>query len=612
MSQVLVIKKDAFVNEVSFGFTTIDRRETAYDAVRVIRSHFPDNNLMVLDQNEPTEEARAFYVEYRVDVRFVEYDIGLSAARNQLFDTCPTRYFFMLDDDVVELPDAEIRKSYELLKEDNRVLVVGGRSGKLVKHGDKVIRKINPPFSYFLFHKPQAKFALFFDPVMVKGVPKPYYDRDTSFHISEVVENLALFDVDKYRSLGLSWDNDLKIVAEHLDFYLNVQEKTKGRLDALIVANPRLIAFDIDAVTAVKMEDYRKKRFRQSFRSIYARKWNIAAEMHMGKWMNVHWAEGKFSVVKWADLSTFGERQKVEYKRAGDENIRRHSSYPVGNKRVSFIATTVDRFDAIQALAISIRERFGNVVEILLAIQAEVLPEGFERFARLLDITLVPTGYDIGLSAARNRLIEQVSTDYFVLCDDDFVIDNNFHIGNAIRILDEEPEIDGVGGAYRDVIYNPSMHLDSFVDRHFTFQAAYEPKTGSLVRVPFYHLPLSACFDSERGALPADILQNLALFRTSAFGMSALHWDERMKITGEHLDFYVKNLIKDKKQFVFDPGFSVLHNRVHNKAYREKRSRIDGIELFYEKWGIKYEIDSELGLRAPCRGETRWQPFETN
>lgn len=599
---------DSFTAEVTFGFTTIDRRHTAFEAVRTLRRHFPKNRLIVIDQNEPDIESRTFYAAQNVEVRFVEYDIGLSAARNLMFRACQTHYFFMLDDDVVEIPHEEMRRSFDLIHADHRVLVVGGRYCKLsLKEDGAVVRKINPPFNNFLFRKADAQLALLFDPGSFDGMPTPKYDADESFRIADVVENFALFNVAKYRELNLSWDDEIKIVAEHLDFYFNTHEKRNACTESLIVANPRMIAFDVDAVTDSSMAEYRKKRYRQVFRAHYARKWKIATEMHLGKWVNIHWRDGRFNSIKWSELKAFGERQKFEYRKAGEDNILLHGKYPVGNKRISFVATTVDRIDAIQALAISIRARFGDTVEILLGLQCEALPEGFAELAHALNVRLVPLAYDIGLSAARNRLVEHVTTEYFVLADDDFIIDRAFHIGNAVRILDNEPDVTGVGGYCRDILYNESMSLDKRVDNFHCYYLAYEAYTKTLIQVPFYHVPCSEAFSGERGAFPVDMIMNFGLFRSKEFGMNRLFWDERMKITGEHRDFYLKNLMVDKRTFLFDPGLSVLHNRVANSAYKKKRSRTDGIALFYEKWDIQFEIDSELGVRAPCRGETRWR-----
>lgn len=605
------MKNADFASEVTFGFTTIDRRETAFEAVRTLRRSFPDNRVIVVDQNEPDAATRRFYDEHKVDARFVAYDIGLSAARNMMFGDCPTRYFFMLDDDVVEIPTREMEKSYRLISADDRVLVVGGRYAKIVREkGGGETRRINPPFNYFLNRHPNAKFATFFDPGLVPLVTEPTYDRDDSYRISDIVENFALFDAEKYRALGLSWDDDIKIVAEHTDFYLQVAKRLEETgEEALIVSNPRLIAFDIDAHTSENMEDYRKKRYRHSFRALYSAKWDIAAEMHVGKWMNVFY-DGGHRAVKWDELEDYGRKQKALFAKEGERNRARFGNYPVGEKRISFIATTVDRYDAIQSLSLSIRARYGMAVDIVLGIQAAELPDGFQHFADAVGARLVRLDYDIGLSAARNRMVELLDTEYFVLCDDDFVIDDQFSLGNALRLMDEDPAVAGVGGYYRDVIYDPAMRLKSTMDRHFTFQAFYEEKTGTLVRAPFYHLPFHECYDQERHALAADILQNIALFRTKDFGVERLHWDERMKITGEHLDFYVKNLREDKRLFLYDPGFSVLHNRVQNFAYRAKRARTDGINLFFEKWNVRYEVDTERGIRSVLGGEPRWRPID--
>lgn len=599
-----------FDSNVTFGFTTIDRRPAAFEAVRTLRRDFPNTKIIVVDQNLADDEAREFYTDNSVDVHFVEYDCGLSAARNLMFDTCDTSYFFMLDDDVVEIPFQEMLRSFEIISKDNRVLVIGGRSGKIsITEDGKKVKSINPPFNNFIFRKPKANLAVLFDPGIIEGIKTPRYDIDSTCRITDVVENFGFFNVQKYRELALKWDEDLKIGVEHLDFYFNTQNAVAGRDDAKILANPRMVAYDVDAITDQTMAAYRQKRFRQNFRGLYSSKWGISTEIHLGKWMNVFWPDGH-NTIKWGELSKFSELQKSSYDKAGIELRKRYENFDIGSKRVTFIATSIDRLDAMQALAISIRARFSSSVEIIFGIQDTRLPESFANFAKQYEVSLVPMDEDIGLSAARNRLVASVETEYFVLCDDDFILDHDFSLGNAIRALDEEHSLSGVGGFYRDVIYTPEMRLMRKMERHFTFHAIYEPLTGTLIRIPFYQLPYSLCFDMDRGVMDADILQNLAVFRTSDFGPEKLHWDERMKISGEHMDFYVKNLLVDKKKFVFDPSLSVLHNRVQNSAYRAKRARTDGIELFHKKWNIQHEIDSELGVRSPLRKDTTWRPIE--
>lgn len=596
---------------VTFGFTTIDRRETAQEAIRVIRRDFPSARIVVVDQNRETSAAREFYESYNVDVFYVDYDIGLSAARNLLFRSCETPYFFMLDDDVVEIPTKEMRASLDVIRADGRVLVVGGRYAKIsVQQDGTKIRKINPPFNYLIERRPEANLAIFFDHSLLEGMSLPPYDRDDRYRVSDIVENFALFNVAKYNNVGLQWDERLKIVSEHLDFYINAKEKIAGDQDVLIVSNPRMIAYDIDANTASNMDRYVQKRYRHSFREFYSKKWMVGAEIHLGKWINIHRDDGH-DAVKWHQLEAFGTKQKSLYFREGNLITERYGNYPVGSKRLSFIATTLDRFDAIQALAVSIRSRWADAVDIIFGIQADELPDGFAEFADALSVRLVPMGYDLGLSAARNLLVEAIDTEYFVLCDDDFVIDGEVNLGNAIRLLDDEPEVAGVGGYCRDVIYDQRMNYQSQIDRHFTFQAFYDRNSGTLVRVPFYHLPFFTCFDRDRAAMPVDILPNMAIFRTIEFGKDGMSWDERMKITGEHLDFYMQNMRGEKRQFLFDPSFSMLHNRVQNPAYTAKRLRKDGIELFYKKWDVRHEVDSELGSRSILSGETRWRPFKS-
>lgn len=73
---------------------------------------------------------------------------------------------------------------------------------------------------------------------------------------------------------------------------------------------------------------------------------------------------------------------------------------------------------------------------------SELITKKFEN----LDIEYLCTEFDIGLSKGRNILLNQVCTEYFFLCDDDFVFDERTNLNYNLDIMIQNPQIDILGG----------------------------------------------------------------------------------------------------------------------------------------------------------------------
>lgn len=70
------------------------------------------------------------------------------------------------------------------------------------------------------------------------------------------------------------------------------------------------------------------------------------------------------------------------------------------------------------------------------------------------NIKYIHTEYDIGLSSGRNILLNNITTKYFVLCDDDFIFDKRTNLILAKQML-ETNHLDLLGGmVYNRMCYN--------------------------------------------------------------------------------------------------------------------------------------------------------------
>jgi hypothetical protein len=113
-----------------------------------------------------------------------------------------------------------------------------------------------------------------------------------------------------------------------------------------------------------------------------------------------------------------------------------------------------------------------------------------------------------------------------------------------------------------------------------------------LSAIPIYNyapLPVNGVsFD----AFHTDTVLNFAVYRKAAL-LTDLRWDERIKINGEHEDFFLSLKQKTARKAAFLPSLQALHcPSASNAHYHSKlRSRQDGWRYLMQKWGIEQILE---------------------
>ena len=97
----------------------------------------------------------------------------------------------------------------------------------------------------------------------------------------------------------------------------------------------------------------------------------------------------------------------------------------------------------------SVRANFPNL-RVIVGDQDEPNPY-LHTFYEAAGATVVYVPEDAGVGAARHAAIAEVKTEYILFCDDDFVFSNETKFDAPLQILENDEEIDIVGGAVRDV-----------------------------------------------------------------------------------------------------------------------------------------------------------------
>jgi len=171
-------------------------------------------------------------------------------------------------------------------------------------------------------------------------------------------------------------------------------------------------------------------------------------------------------------------------------------------------------------------------------------------------------GYDSGLSLVRNHLFKITDRPYKLVLEEDFVFTENTKIEKMVEVLEDNPEIGVVGGK----VLTNGMELPF---EHFF------KKNGRTL----YHVKN----DNEwtGGYKITGCVPNFALMRDNL----GVGWDERIKIEGEHTDFYLQMMDTDWK-IAYLKDVSINHEKVNSPQYKKLRKRTEFLKILFEKYGI--------------------------
>jgi len=227
--------------------------------------------------------------------------------------------------------------------------------------------------------------------------------------------------------------------------------------------------------------------------------------------------------------------------------------------------TAFNRPECLERLVQSIRERF-PAVPILVADNGWE-PADLEGWS---GIELVEVERDCGLSACRNWIADQCTTDYLVLCEEDFVFDDRTDLAAALAVLEENPQLGMIGGSLE--VGQQMQHYA----RRFQLETAPE---GQVLRAVPAGGPMQQS-GPARWRL-CDMVFNWGILRTAA--ARECPWDEALKL-GEHVDWFLRLQLETAWQVAHTPDLVARHERQEPGDYPSYRSRAaEFLELFRRK-----------------------------
>jgi GT2 family glycosyltransferase len=254
---------------------------------------------------------------------------------------------------------------------------------------------------------------------------------------------------------------------------------------------------------------------------------------------------------------------------------------------------TIERPQVVQRLVRSVRRYFPDL-PIYAADQSRHLAAMASFYAEN-KVNVLRMPYDAGVAASRNRLARAIGEDYFVLCDDDFILGPQTGFGDAVQILETHPEIGVVGGRLYDFGWDSEREWV----RHWELFLQYDRRHRILFSIPIYELaPRVRQLGGIRFYL-CDAVLNFAVFRRAMFA-DGVQWDDRFKSNGEHEDFYLNLKVNSSYRVAHLPTMVAYHH--HPEEYRAYISRLrernEGWRRFFEKWDLEQHVEFGLGVRT--------------
>jgi len=182
------------------------------------------------------------------------------------------------------------------------------------------------------------------------------------------------------------------------------------------------------------------------------------------------------------------------------------------HEKVTVVIKTFLRPGKIHRLVQSIKKFFPDV-PIIVVDDGDPLAEQHKSFPG--GVTVIELPFDSGLSAGRNAGVAAVETPYVFLLDDDFLVDDNAPINEAVEYLEQHPEIDILGIRLK----GPSG-VQNFAQR-------MERRGRACVRFPSQ--------EREGDHLWADYILNCFVARTEV--LQKYKWADYLKIA-EHWEYF--------------------------------------------------------------------------
>lgn len=485
------------------------REPYLWKCVESLRDTYPEVNILVGENGYYNKERKKKLKKMGAEYIEVAFDAGVCKGRNVLVDQVKTEYTLVGDDDFFYDKKANIKEAIEFLERHPEIDLVGGRiiEGEIVRNYQGFMDLRDGVLKYTMLDLSQFE---------NDGIN--YKQCDITFN----------FFVARTKLLQkVKWDEGIKVAYEHSDYFLAL--KNYG---AKVVFSPDMLVVHKPFIKEKISEEYQKFRLRKS------------------------------------DKKYFFKKHKLNY--AIDFNGRHDTIDKEELKRIDFLVKTFERPECLEKLLFSVAKFYPDA-NVYIADDSKKFNKNWylDLYGKLFKAGLKKKpvafnlGYDVGLSKARNFLVENTPGEYKLLLDDDFVFTKDTNITKFAEVLENNDDIGVVGGSLR--ASGNIQHYEGFLE-----------VDGRVLR----YLPLK----DAQTLNYCDIVFNFAMFRKSLF--DDVQWDNNIKIQGEHTDFFLRLKQLGKWKVAYLPEVVVDHEQIFNPDYKVMRARTEFFHHLFDKHNL--------------------------
>jgi glycosyltransferase involved in cell wall biosynthesis len=195
--------------------------------------------------------------------------------------------------------------------------------------------------------------------------------------------------------------------------------------------------------------------------------------------------------------------------------------------------------------------------------------EVYQEYSEKLPLKVLNLEFDYGLAASRNEIVDECSTEFLLVIDDDMTPPENLP---ELRDALKNSEYGGIAGVLREYGEKRACASDFHLEDDFLILDIREEKEPD-----------------EHGVIEFDYLPSCAMFRTEC--LEQFPWDDFYVISGEHIDFYLNHYLNSDWRFGLKPEIVFEHRPDSPEKYlvhRESSEKInESNEYLQDKWNIK-------------------------
>ena len=233
------------------------------------------------------------------------------------------------------------------------------------------------------------------------------------------------------------------------------------------------------------------------------------------------------------------------------------------DERITIGVTGFNRPEKLTNCLSSIWRKFPNA-KVILADNGDQLVDAVSMCPATGKLETLPMPFDAGVSVARNAIVDHVTTPFFLLMEDDFIVDERADIPAMLDVLESCSDFGLVGG------------VDEGNYRANDHEGGPQGLNGELpmfVRLNPHPPTLKTANGND--FMCTEFVINFSLWRTEF--AKAHRWDDDLKI-GEHTEFFFRVREADDWVVAFCPQSKIGHDRGNrSKEYAEYRNRAEVI-----------------------------------